>query len=175
MGGDDCSHCASQVQFQSHLRSYGRTALTADQLKDIFHQPCSICTSSKFYDETLCSFCEHLRFRHLVTCIVERFNIHFNALSRSMIEEDEFVKCSLCRTLRSMILKPHKNQEFFRSCNSDYGIVLGLTKSQEHNPFRKASLWKISQVGRNLSCDFSQQIRVSDVAQGTVQYYCLPL
>lgn len=169
MAGNDCDHCASQLRFQSLLRSYGRRVLSAAKTNEVFHQSCSNCPSSKLYDETLCSFCRHLRFRHLVTCAVEGCSIACFPLKKIMTQDGKPGGCSLCRILKSIILKHSQNAVYFSPGESTYEIVLGIKTLRQGDSFRMGSLWKFSQVGDNMRCDFSERINISDIGNGMPQ------
>lgn len=139
LGGNDCEHCASQLQFQSILRSYGRKGLAADELRKLFHQSCITCSNFELDDETLCSFCRHLRFRHMALCAVTHYSVSFCPLREHMMKNGEPLKCLLCRVLRSTMLKSCESMDVFDPSKGAYEIVLGLAKCQSPVRSRLAS------------------------------------
>lgn len=58
-----CGLCPSLVSFDEE---YNLNFTIQD---DSFHQPCSSCNDDEYRAIDLCTWCEHLRLRHLIRCV----------------------------------------------------------------------------------------------------------
>ena len=69
----------------------------------LFHQPCDSCSLATIQSQNLCSFCQHLRLRHLVTCVPLKEWQRLHPLLRKGLVEDEVSRCSLCDMIRHTV------------------------------------------------------------------------
>ena len=94
-----CDFCPLVVSFDE---DYNPDFTVQD---DYFHQPCASCDNAEYKATDLCSWCEHLRLRHLIKC-VEVHDIrprpHFY-MRPNLLTDISADDCPLCRIFRYIL------------------------------------------------------------------------
>lgn len=163
-----CEYCP----FSLFYYEYSESGPTTAEREELFHQPCHPCSLSAFQDERLCPICQHLRLRHLVTCVsVEsrrRFLFH---LRQGLVQEDVVPRCPLCRLVWHMILHAFDKNRVSAIMRSDHNICLFLGPLDEHKSSVAADIY-LQYAEENGQANLWVGDLHIDISNGTVGYLC---
>lgn len=163
MMADACVFCPSSLV-------YDDDEPTADERDELFHKPCSTCSSSNFQTEPLCSSCQHLRLRHLVMCVDAKTRNRFLfALRKNLnVEDNKAIHCPLCRMLNHMILSGADLSLFSHLERTNSTLVLDTRVSQweglEVSGILEAEIYAYHKDGESTSFSWIGNLHVDDTS-----------
>ncbi|CAI6336393.1 unnamed protein product [Periconia digitata] len=119
----DCPHCPGAIS----PYNLNEDEATIAGGRELFHQPCKACPPFSTQEQGLCSTCQHLRLRHLVSCVPlpnrRKFLFHLYPDRK----ENATVDCPCCRLIQHMVSQAFGENPLSDLMPEDWSLSLFLS------------------------------------------------
>ena len=139
----NCELCPDSLLFRSADNSGDLLA----ECWELFHQPCVPCSLTASQSQALCVFCQHLRLRHLVTCVPHEKWQKFLVLLRKGLVEDTMLRCPFCDIIRHQLQQIFDEHTLLEHTSVDNFLYLGLGQFHAEGVIAEIH-WKILEHNR---------------------------